>query len=43
MITKKRLYLDAMESIFNSLDDVTIIDSAIKGVLPVYSSKEIIK
>ena len=30
VITKKRLYLDAMESVYSSLDDVTIVDSAIK-------------
>ena len=42
-ITKKRLYLDAMENVYSSLDDVTIVDSAIKGMLPVFTSKEVVK
>ena len=36
-ITKKRLYLEAMEEVFSSLEDVTIVDSEIKGMLPVFT------
>ena len=43
LITKKRLYLDAMEKVYSSLDDITIVDSAIKGMLPIFSTKEINK
>lgn len=43
VITKKRIYLDAMENVYSSLDDVTIVDSTIKGMLPVFSSKEVAK
>lgn len=35
-ITKKRLYLETMENLFQSLDDITIIDAKVKGLLPVY-------
>lgn len=36
-ITKKRIYLETMESIFSRLEDVTIVDPKIKGLLPVFS------
>ena len=39
LITKKRLYLEAMEEVFESLDDVTIVDSQIKGMLPVFNTQ----
>lgn len=36
MITKKRLYLEAMEELFSNIDNITIIDSRVKGLLPVF-------
>lgn len=36
-ITRKRLYLEAMETIFTRLDHVTVVDEAIKGMLPVFA------
>lgn len=38
-ITRKRLYIDTMQKIFSSLEDVTIIDADVKGLLPVYNQK----
>ena len=35
-ITKKRLYLETMEELFSKLEDVVIIDSKVKGLLPVF-------
>jgi membrane protease subunit HflK len=35
-ITKKRLYLEAMEELFAKLEDIVIIDSRVKGLLPVF-------
>lgn len=35
-ITKKRIYLETMEHIFKKFEDLTIVDSAVKGVLPVF-------
>lgn len=35
-ITKKRLYLEAMEELFSKLEGVTIIDAKVKGLLPVF-------
>ncbi|MDB2447018.1 FtsH protease activity modulator HflK [bacterium] len=35
-ITKKRLYIETMKEIFTDIKDLTIIDSNVKGVLPVY-------
>lgn len=36
-ITKKRIYLDTMQKLFSKLENVTIVDPKIKGLLPVYS------
>ena len=41
VITKKRLYLDAMESVYSSLDDITIVDSAIKGMLQFFRQRKL--
>jgi len=38
-ITKKRLYLEAMESIFSRFEDVTIVDPKIKGLLPIFNNR----
>ncbi|EQC46861.1 FtsH protease activity modulator HflK [Bacteriovorax sp. Seq25_V] len=38
-ITKKRIYLETMESLYKNFDDITIIDTKIKGVLPVYNGQ----
>jgi membrane protease subunit HflK len=35
-IYRKRIYLETMEEVFMKTDDMTIIDSSIKGVLPVF-------
>ncbi len=37
-ITRKRLYLETMEEIYKKVKKITIVDSKIKGLLPVYSS-----
>ena len=37
-ITRKRLYLETMEEIFTNLERFTIVDSHVKGLLPVYNS-----
>jgi len=36
-ITKKRLYLDTMEHVFSRIDKFTVVDSQLKGVLPIYA------
>lgn len=36
-ITKKRIYLETMQGIFQKLDNVTIIDPKVKGLLPIFS------
>ena len=35
-ITRKRIYLETMEEVLSKLDDLTIIDSKVKGVLPIF-------
>lgn len=35
-ITRKRMYLETMETIFANPDKITIVDSQIKGLLPVF-------
>lgn len=36
-ITKKRIYIETMEELFSRFDHMTIVDSSIKGLLPVFS------
>lgn len=36
IITKKRLYLDAMENIYNGTKTFTIVDDQVKGLLPMF-------
>ena len=38
-ITRKRLYLEAMEDIIKSQEDLVIIDSEVKGMLPIFSNQ----
>jgi membrane protease subunit HflK len=42
-ITRKRIYIDTMEAIFKDLKDITIVDSKVKGLLPVFSNGGITK
>lgn len=37
-ITKKRLYLEAMEEIFTEADNLTIVDDRVKGLLPLFGN-----
>ena len=39
-ITKKRIYLETMEDIYKSIDDITILDSNVKGLLPVFGKMQ---
>ena len=36
-ITRKRIYLETIEKLFKDLNDVTIVDEKIKGLLPVFN------
>lgn len=36
-ITKQRIFLETMEDVFTKLNDVTIIDAKVKGLLPVFN------
>lgn len=42
-ITRKRLYLDTMEEIFANVSQFTVVDSDIKGLLPIYSTPQVIQ
>ena len=37
-ITKRRLYLETMEEVFNKMENITIVDSRVKGLLPIFNS-----
>ena len=37
-ITKKRLYLETMSKMLKRVEDVSVIDSSIKGLLPIYNN-----
>lgn len=41
-ITRRRIYLETMESILKRVEDITVVDPSVKGVLPVYSGKGVI-
>jgi membrane protease subunit HflK len=36
-ITRKRIYLETMEEVFNRFEQVTIVDPKVKGLLPVFN------
>lgn len=36
-ITEKRLYLEMMEKIFSNMENLTIVDSKVKGLLPIFN------
>jgi membrane protease subunit HflK len=35
-VTKSRIYLETMEDIFARIEDITIVDPQVKGLLPIY-------
>lgn len=37
-VTRERIFIDSMQDVFANLEKVTIIDSKVKGVLPLYNS-----
>ena len=39
-ITRKRIYLETMEKIFGTFNNVTIVDPDVKGLLPVYGQNK---
>ncbi len=41
-ITKRRLYLETMEELFKKMENVTIVDPKVKGLLPVFGSKKVV-
>ncbi|MCY4643459.1 MAG: FtsH protease activity modulator HflK [Bacteriovoracales bacterium] len=38
-ITRKRIYLETMEKIFQEMDQLTVVDKDVKGVLPIFGDK----
>ena len=36
-VTRTRLYLEVVENLLNRLDSFTVVDPAVKGVLPVFT------
>jgi len=39
-VTKKRLYLETMEELFSGFENVMIVDSKVKGLLPVFGENK---
>ena len=37
-ITRKRIYLETMQEVFKKMDNITIIDPKVKGLLPIYNN-----
>ncbi len=35
-ITRRRLYIETMEQVFTNVDQITIVDSQLKGMMPIY-------
>ncbi|MCB9027284.1 MAG: FtsH protease activity modulator HflK [Bdellovibrionaceae bacterium] len=42
-ITRKRIYIETMEGIYSKFDGLTIVDPSVKGLLPVFSDKDLAK
>ncbi len=42
-ITKKRIYIETMEKVFTSIEDLTILDPQVKGVLPIFNQLDMSK
>lgn len=40
-ITRTRIYLDTMQDVFSKMENITIVDPKIKGLLPIFNSKGI--
>ena len=40
-ITQKRIYIETMEELFTRFDQLTIVDSKVRGLLPIFSSKNL--
>lgn len=40
VVTRKRLYLETMEDIFSRVDKFTIVDSKIKGLIPIFGKTD---
>ena len=36
-VTRKRIYLETLEELFSKMEDLTIVDPKIKGVLPIFN------
>lgn len=41
-VTRKRLYIEAMEEIFLNIDKLVIVDSKVRGVLPLYPGPSVV-
>jgi len=39
VVTRKRIYLETMEDMFKRFENVTIVDSDLKGLLPVFTNR----
>lgn len=40
LITRKRIYIETMEKIFRRMENLTIVDSKVKGLLPVFGEAQ---
>jgi modulator of FtsH protease HflK len=41
-VTRRRLYVEAMEEVFSNMEKLVIVDSKVKGVLPLYPSPNLV-
>lgn len=39
VVTRKRIYIETMEEMFQRFENVTIVDSSIKGLLPIFTNR----
>ena len=42
-VTKKRLYLETVEDVLTSLSHITIVDSDLKGIIPLYQKPDMLQ
>ncbi len=42
-VTKKRIYIETMQKLFSSFDDLTVVDDKVQGLLPVFDQSKLRK
>lgn len=39
LVTRKRMYIETMEKVMSRVDDMTLVDSKVKGIMPIFNQR----